>query len=388
MPTYESVYIRRPERDLEPREIAALTASGAMSRYQAATHYARFYEKMPPEELAASIYPTWADGSASRYIARAFVSRPVEAIEAARRALGLARGVNASRRLPSARVASLTAIGVLEAVGTPEAKRALDEVVRTHADGGIRAHAARALRALAGEDAWHGPLAEEFARHRDALLSGSTKDDRIAACRALVALGHVEAIPFLRASFAGDVSGEVREQAAYALAQIGDVESVDTFVRMLRERGQHQAQAKVGAYSLGYLGDVRGVDELLAAYAEGWQPGIVADAIRQIGTAALGPLVGLLERRPEILERKAALGVIAALPAEDVREHVLGRLGELDVTRGFAALAAVLVAVAGEHESIAKEVVAKVVALQPELMGKKGKSAEEKALARRCAKYL
>src|SRR6185437_15017137 len=104
----------------------------------------------------------------------------------------------------------------------------------------------------------------------------------------------------LRASFAGDVSSSVREAAAYALAEVGDVESVDTFVAMLRNRANDHENANVGAYALGKLGDVRGIEALLEAWAEGWQPAIVADAVRQIGTAALEPLVTLVEKQPQL----------------------------------------------------------------------------------------
>src|SRR6185369_3578260 len=117
-------------------------------------------------------------------------------------------------------------------------------------------------------------------------LDGSQKDDRIHALDSLGKYAATEAIPAMRTSFLRDISADVREAAAFALARVGDVESVETFVRMLRRRAEDPSAAKIGAYALGILGDVRGIDALLEAYADGWQPGIVAEAMREIGGAA------------------------------------------------------------------------------------------------------
>jgi len=74
----------------------------------AAVHYAHHYEGLSAEALGASIYPTWADGSASPYVVRAFAGRREEGLGAARRALASKRG----------RVARITALRVLAEGGS------------------------------------------------------------------------------------------------------------------------------------------------------------------------------------------------------------------------------------------------------------------------------
>lgn len=397
VPTFESVHIRRPDRTLEPREVASAQAAGEINRYQAAAHYARYYEALPPSALVESIYPTWADGSAAPYIARALSRSPDAALEAARRVLApdgadtadaaAAPGVAYFARRARGRVAKLTAIRVLAALRTPEAKKLLWQCMTLRdVDPALVAHA---RRALSGSDA-ELPAAERERMEASVnmVLNGSQKDDRMRALRALGDGGYVEAIPAMRASFLGDVSGEVREAAAFALARVGDVESVDVFVRMLKRRAVNPMEGKIGAQALGVLGDVRGIDELLRAYAEGWQPGIVAEAIRQIGAAALEPLVALVEAHPEILERKAALSVAAALPEEDVATLLISRLDAMCGSPDFCERAAACVRLAGALPNAAKRVVRRVVELRPAMLDKKKSSSEEKALARVCAKFV
>lgn len=384
VPTYESVAVRRPDRRLTPNEVSELSMKRQISRFEAAVHYARFYEAIDPKELAVTIYPTWADGSASRFIARAFAKKPEQAVEAARRALDFdtAESLPVWRR-PRARVARLTAIRVLEAVDSVEARRTLAEVTRRSDDGVIRRHAERALRTETS-------TREEADKQRslvEQVLSAANKETRIAAIDELVKAGSVEAIPYLRASFLADVSGEVRERAAYALAEMGDVDSVDTFLRLLRDRHQDEKQAKIAAYALGFLGDVRGVEELLDAWAEGWKPAIVAEAMRQIGTAALSAIVARVEKQPELAERKAALSMIEVLSSEELRNHFAARIDELSNEPDFAIRALPLVTLSAAHPAVAQAIAAKIVAMRPNLKDKKATS-EEKALARRCAKFL
>jgi hypothetical protein len=111
----------------------------------------------------------------------------------------------------------------------------------------------------------------------------------------------------------------------------------------------------------------------------------VADAIRQIGTASLEPLIGLIEQRPEIADRKAALGVIGALEAKDVTEFLVARLDGLASHPGFVERALLLLKVAAVHPEAAKACAARILALKPGIGGKEA-SKEEKALASKCKK--
>lgn len=331
VPTFESVKVRRTDERLEPREVANRVAAGALNRYQAAVRYAAYYDAVPPETLAEKIYPTWADGSAQPYVVRVFASRPEVALQAAERALGgTVEDARAWWLRSNARMARLTALKVLEAIGTREAARLLTKFMTGGRDNTLKALAKRALRSVQqklGQNA--APLDEKDLKRLDELVSqllnASDRGDRERAAWALGQEGFVEAIPWLRASFQGDVSSGPREAAAHALGLLGDTEALDGFVRMLKQRNEDGEAAKLAAYALGNLGDVRGIDALLDAWAEGWQPGILSDMIKQIGVAALEPMLDRVEAQPELVKRKASINVVASLDPAEVSQCLVER---------------------------------------------------------------
>ncbi|MFT3766833.1 MAG: HEAT repeat domain-containing protein [Minicystis sp.] len=332
VPTYESVFVKKPEAWLDPDRTGALRLAGTIGRYEAAVQYAHHYEGLPKEQLAASIYPTWADGSASPYVVRAFAGRREEALAAAKKALSGKGG----------RVAKITALRVLAAAGGLEAERILHEVMTTERDIGMRALAADARDAIEtrtlGPQAVQrrrAPLLEKVAEATNFLVSASRKEERAAAITRLVQLGHLSAIPALRQAFLTDAAQDVREEAALGIALLGDTEMVDTFVSMLRRRGEDDREAKVAADALGVLGDVRGLRELLAAFSEGYKPGVIAEALRSMGPVALDPLLGLIETQPKLAERQATKSVLEQLPDRDLAAalvaRVRGRAGAADL---------------------------------------------------------
>ncbi len=347
VPNYESVFVARPAAWLGPREIAAARAAGTLNRYEAAVQSGRYYESVPPAQLGAEIYPTWADGSASPYVARAFAGRREEGLAAARKALESKRG----------RVAKITALRVLAAVGGLEAERLLHEVTTRERDIGLRGLAADAIDVI--ERRTLGPEAVQRRRaptlHRVAeaarlLASASTKDVREAAVQSLVQLGHLSAIPSLRQAFLVDASHEVRREAALALALLGDTEMVDTFVGMLSRRtGDGDRDAKIAADALGQLGDVRGLRELLAAYREGYKPAVVAEALRAMGPAAIEPLIELIEQNPHLAERRASRSVLEQLPDQDLAATLVARIGDRAGSPAFAEAAALYLKIAAAH---------------------------------------
>jgi HEAT repeat protein len=358
VPTYESVFVARPERWLDPPEIAAQRAAGALDRYEAAVHYAHHYEGLPPEELGAAIYPTWADGSASPYVVRAFAGRRAEGLAAARRALAGKRG----------RVARITALRVLAEVGGLEAERILHEAAASERDIGLRGLAADAIDVLEvrtlGAEAVQRRRAPTLARVAEgtALLgSAPNKEIRKAAVHKLVELGHLSAIPALRQAFLVDAAQEVRREAAIALALLGDTEMVDTFVGMLSRRtGDGDREAKIAADALGQLGDVRGLRELLAAYREGYKPAIVAEALRAMGPAAIEPLIEVIEQSPALADRRASRSVLEQLPDQELTATLTARLAEKAGSASYAALAALYLDLAAVHPDC-RRAVAKAV---------------------------
>lgn len=332
VPTYESVFVARPEETLPPDVVRQRRARGDLNRYQAAVHYTRYYSAIPPEELAAHIFPIWADGSAAPAVIKAFASRRAEALKAAHKALTIQAG----------RVAKMTAVRVLQAVGGATAEDMLSEVAQRSSDAGLRGMARDALDTLemakAGGESVRRRRAADMDKVNDlakTMIGAPTRGERRDALAALSTLGQRSAIPFIRQVFWGDASREIREEAAHALAHLGDTEMVETFLGMLAQRAVSEHEAAVAAAALGYLGDVRGLNELLYAYAEGYKPGIVAQAIRAFGPVAMEPLLDLIEAQPEIAKRAAALATLQALDDQDLAAALTRRLeaqrGQADV---------------------------------------------------------
>lgn len=395
VPTYESVFVAQPGAWIDPERVEKLRGEGKINRYEAAVHYAHHYEGLPAEELAERIYPIWANGSAQPYVVRAFAGRGAPAVAAAKRALASERG----------RVAKITAIRVLQAVATPEATTSqgasmtrephaaealelLRNLAVSEPDIGLRARAADARDAVEIRSG----LAEVVRARRakdgrridellQVLLSAPHKDTRSAAIDQLTTLGAVGAIPVLRQAFLCDAARNVREEAALALGLLGDVEMADRFVDMLRRRGTNDADAKLGAYALGNLGDVRGLHELLAAYAEGYKPKIVADAIRALGPVALEPLITLTEAQPEIAQRKAALGVLEELPERDLAAALVARVQARAGDPRFLEIATLHLKLAGVNLDCRRIVAEAILAILPPTDAAKalGKAAKKAA---------
>src|SRR6185437_12655901 len=121
------------------------------------------------------------------------------------------------------RVAKITALRVLAAVGGLEAERTLHEAAAHEKDVGLRALAADAIDALElrtlGAEAVQRRRAPALQRVADVariLATAPTKDAREVAVHALVELGHLSAIPVLRQAFFTDSAQDVRREAALA----------------------------------------------------------------------------------------------------------------------------------------------------------------------------
>lgn len=383
VPTYESVSVPRPTETLEPRQAAALRAAGHLNRYQAAVHVASHYESLSEEELAADIFPAWADGSVSPFIARALAPRGPAAVAIARRVL------ETGTREGAGRIACMTALQVLGAVGSPAAVAALTAYAQAARDPGLRVFATDVLDALrppgsdpdarARKD--RDALAERVDGAVQQLLAAPQKEGRVAAARLLAELGSLAAAPALRVAFHQDPTLDVREAAALALGRLGDAEMVDAFVRLLEARAAGEADAKMAACALGHMGDARGVQALLDAYAEGWKPAVVAEAMKSLGVVVLEPLVRLVEDRPEIAQRKAAGSVLTQLPAADVTAFLTARLEATRMAPRFAERAGLYLRLVADGEEIRKGLAERIAELLPA-----AGSAEEKALLRAVAK--
>ena|GEM_PF-1388433 len=327
VPTYESVFVRRPAARFTPGDVKRLCAEGDLNRYEAAVHFAHFYEALPPEELSTHIYTAWADGSTGPYVARAFAAHGSLATDAAERVL----------LSPNGRVAKMTAVRVLQAAGGRRAEEVLQRVVEGMEDVALRALAEDALDALDlrrdDKDAVKKRRATRDKRLTDLvkqLLTAPQKEARCKAIKELVELGHRGALPSLRRAYSGDATFPVREEAAYAIARLGDTEMVDAFLNLVKARQEVEIreEVEVAIRSLGKLGDVRGLPELLAAYTEGMYVALVADAIRELGAAALEPLLDRIEMHPAMAGRQAVRNILQNIPAEELGRELVRRFTE------------------------------------------------------------
>ncbi|HEY4244681.1 MAG TPA: hypothetical protein VGM88_32930 [Kofleriaceae bacterium] len=387
-PMFASVYVRRESELLEPAEIARRLARGELNRFEAAARTGRYYETLPPETLLARVFPTWADGSASPYIALAARQRPELALSAARDLLAvgeISRAVADSsafqriRRTRNPRMASITALRVLEAIGGDSARDVLRVVGNGHPDVTLRAMARAAMSRLAGMPGAPHP---DVLILRGALFNAPSAQERARAADRLADAADVGALPLLRLSFSGDIASDVRESAGRALGRLGDADSVETFCAALRARGLDHDRAKTSAYALGYLGDVRGIDALASAYEAAWLPAVVSEALAAVGPAAIPALLQLVEQNPSLLKRSTATTVFESLSSESLGAAISDRLDSIATQPDFVPRASALLELAKPRPALASDLGAKILALRPEL-GAKGADRDSRALAKK-----
>ncbi|MBK9036573.1 MAG: SWIM zinc finger family protein [Myxococcales bacterium] len=382
---YASVYVRASDEALAPAAIAARVARGELDRFEAATRYARHYQGLSADALLGDVFPTWADGSASPYVALAARQFPERALAEAGALIDDGAGAPPRRRrgrtLAPPRMATLTALRVLEAIGGAAAIASLRTAAERHSDHAVRGLARAALQRATGVDPSDRAAREALRRQ---LFNASGKDERARAAEALADLGDEEAIPLLRLSFAGDIAGDVRDAAGRALGRLGDGDSVDTFITALGRRGRGNDAAVTAAMALGYLGDVRGVHALLEAYAAAWRPEIIADALVAVGPAAVPQLIEFIEERPAVLKRTTARAVLDALSADALRAAICDRLDAL-VDTDLAIVvtrAAPLLELVKDRDAVLGPVGEHLLARFPGLTAK-GASRDARALARK-----
>ncbi|MBZ4421413.1 HEAT repeat domain-containing protein [Myxococcus sp. RHSTA-1-4] len=324
VPTHPSIHVRKPEVPLAPGEALLKRARGELTRYEAAAHAAHYYAGMNPDALLGELYPAWSDGAASTFVARAVAEGSRE------KALAVAKQALAEHH---SRMVRRTAIRVLGMLGGAEARQLLDALTRKGHDAGLRLYAREVLEDVRARES--GPEAavallktrrERIHPHAQRALTEPTKEARRDAVDQLEGLGLTVAWPVLRQVLYGDPSREVRNRAAMALAWLGDSEVLERFVGSVEARGGDDEEAKTATYALGVLGDVRGAETLLAAFVDGWKPGVVSESLRTFGLAMLHPAVRLAEVRPEAVERQALRNLFEKFPADALTEVLLARV--------------------------------------------------------------
>ncbi|NTX66080.1 HEAT repeat domain-containing protein [Myxococcus sp. CA051A] len=324
VPTHPSIHIRKPAAPLPPGEALLKRARGELSRYEAAAHAAHYYASLDADSLLESLYPAWSDGAASTFVARAVAARPKERVlEVVKQALSEHHS----------RMVRRTAIQVLGQLEVHAARVLLDGMTRKGHDAGLRLHAREVLNDVQARETGPASIAA-LAKVRQGrirplaqrALSEPTREARLAAVDQLEGLGLTQAWPVLRQVFYGDPSNEVRRRAAMALAWLGDSEVLDKYVHSVEARDTDDEEAKTAVYALGVLGDVRGAETLLAAFVDGWKPGVVSDSLKTFGLAMLEPAVRLAETRPEALERQALRNLFERFPADALSKVLLAHV--------------------------------------------------------------
>lgn len=332
LPTMPSVAVPRPAALLAPSEAVSKEASGEIHRYERAYHVGTHYAAMSPETLVKEVDALWGDGFAAPFVVRAAAQHPALAVENAIAALSEGKGAVYYRRCTS-RLAKLTALTILGEHGGARGHAFLRSLATEKIDPALVAHVRRVL---------DGPqMPPETARTHVAMaLTGSSKEDRASAIHRLGHAAVVEAIPSIRAALR-DRTHDVRRAAAFTLAALGDLASLDLFVSWLE--GERHDEAKTGAYALGMLGDVRGAGALLGALARGFSPTIAREALTQLGPWVLGPLLDLTLTQPELAKRASVASIVKAMPHETsvgtLRAWIeAGESAEACVTRALLAL--------------------------------------------------
>jgi hypothetical protein len=138
--------------------------------------------------------------------------------------------------------------------------------------------------------------------------------------------------------------------------------------------------AKTAAYALGYLGDVRGVDSLIAAYAQGWLPSIVAESIAAIGPAAIPQLIELVEENPSLLRRSTADNLFDSLRGEVLMPALLERVDAIAQAKDFVPRGMAMFEMLKNRSPLDRELGAKILQVRPDLATG---DADARALARK-----
>jgi hypothetical protein len=381
-PMFASVYVRKDAEVQPPHVIARRLTRGEVNRFEAGALAARYYETLPALALVENVFPAWADGSASPFIAIAARRHPEAAVAAARSLLVDVEVVDHKvvrlRHTGAPRMAAITGLRVLETIGGDRAREVLRQVATQHRDFTLRNMARAAMGRLAGIVVTDDVALAEL---RGMLLNASKGEDRARAAERLADAGDVGAIPLLRLSFAGDVAGDVRDASGRALGRLGDADSVETFCSALYKRDEDRETAKTAAYALGYLGDVRAIDALVAAYEAVWLPEVIAEALTSVGRAAVPFLIDTIERKPDLLKRSTARHVFEQIAADVLAAALVERITEMAAAPDFVPRASVLLDVVKDRADLGRDVGTHILAVRPDLLSATGR--EERALVKK-----
>ena len=363
VPPAQSLAIRRPPAVLAPDQLLAARVEGKLSRHEAAWHRSRHIEAMSIDELLSEWHTTWSDGDSSPFIAGTVARAGDRAVAVAADVLGdQAAGLTAQ----------LTAIRVLLSVATPAALAIVRRVgsdpqaqplIRTRAAlaAGTEKQGWRAFVPFAGKSKAPGDDPVER------LTAAADKDARLEALAALERNPDERAIPVVRQMWMSDPSRDVHVRAATALGWLGDGESVEGLLSAFRHRTIAARGAKGALAALGCLGDVRAVPEILGALIDNWSAPLPAEALNAMGVPALEAVMAVVASRPDLAERTSLQSFVQRVsvsPQTDrlLAAHLARALAAPDGAAGAAALLKLTSRRNALHESLARQILARVTA--------------------------
>ncbi|MCX4246534.1 HEAT repeat domain-containing protein [Paraliomyxa miuraensis] len=337
VPTHGSIHIPTPQGEPSPGEVMTARMRGEMTQYEAAVHYHRHYRALDVTRMEEDLV-VLADGGAMPYVVDALAQDPARALRVAEMILALPMGTVALR----------TAFALLARGASPEAELLLKAFSGRRRQAGRQygqrvVHMADdALLELQRARPRPSPLAESrrdhLANKLPPLLSQARSDKdahaRELGCEALANLGAQQAIPDLRVIFRTDRSHGVREHAAIALGQLGDVRVLEELVLAVgglkggaaRRNKQGESMARAACRALGYLGDSRALPVMMQLYRDGFTPSVVAEAWLGFGVLALGPILDMVDADPAFAKRSALAAPLAHMPLEFLVPRLLARL--------------------------------------------------------------
>jgi HEAT repeat protein len=128
----------------------------------------------------------------------------------------------------------------------------------------------------------------------------------------LVCKGEAAVAPLIR--LLSDANPATRHHAAHTLGKIGDIRAVDALITALRD--PDTAVIAKAAFSLGQIGDQRALPTLvhLLGHSEREIQTTIVSVMESFGTAAIEPLLGLLQHERWQIREQAAdiLGLIGS----------------------------------------------------------------------------
>jgi hypothetical protein len=382
LPIAESIAIRRPSALLTPEELLAARLEGKLSRYEAAWHRGRHFDRLSIDELLEEWPQTWSDGEALPFIVRSLAPSGSRAVKVAREVLG---------DTTAGQTAQLTAVQVLVGVGGDEAGAVLKEAGANRA--AIPLVRARAAMASQSERrGWRAmfpfgdrpPCPEAIEGAIDRLTTARDKEARVAALEEIEHVSDERTIALVRQAWLSDPAVEVRSRAGIALGVMGDSESVEALMAAFRDRAVAVKEAKGALAALGTLGDVRAVPDILRALTENWAGPLPAEALMRVGIPALEPVMTLVVSRPEFAQRKSLQDFVVKLTASKQTERLMSkRLSSIFDAPGELEGATALLKLAAESETLRETVARQILRRIPAPSGK-----VEKGLARAAQQAL